>query len=140
MTRSQKKKGVRVAGLMSGTSADGVDVAIVDIRTRKVDLLAFETYAYSPAMRKSILALCRPETARVDDICHLNHVLGEVFAEAVIELCEESGIPLDSIDLIGSHGQTIWHNPQGPRHRRAGDSLDAPDRRARADRPADRNH
>ena len=79
-------------------------------------LLAFETFPYSPAMRKSILALCRPETARLDDICHFNHVLGEVFAEAVIELCDRSGIPLDSIDLIGSHGQTIWHNPQGRRY------------------------
>jgi anhydro-N-acetylmuramic acid kinase len=102
---------------MSGTSADGVDVAIVDIRGRKVELLAFETFPYSHAMRESILALCRPETARVDDICHLNHVLGEVFAEAVIKLCDRSGIPLRSIDLIGSHGQTIWHNPQGPRYR-----------------------
>jgi len=101
---------------MSGTSADGVDVAIVDIRGRKVDLLAFETFPYSAGMRRSILALCRPETARVDDICHLNHVLGEFFASAVITLCEKSGIPLVSIDLIGSHGQTIWHNPQGPRH------------------------
>ncbi len=101
---------------MSGTSADGVDVAIVEIRGRKVDLLAFETFPYSAALRKSILALCNPETARLHDICHYNHVLGEVFAEAVIRLCNKSGLPLDSIDLIGSHGQTIWHNPQGPKY------------------------
>ena len=110
------KNQLRVAGLMSGTSADGVDAAIVDIRGHKVDLLAFETFPYSSAMRKSILALCRPETARVDDICHLNHALGEVLGEAVVKLCDSSGIPLDSIDLIGSHGQTIWHSPQGPRY------------------------
>lgn len=116
ITKLASKQNLRVAGLMSGTSADGVDVAFVDIRGRKVDLFAFETFPYSAAMRKSILDLCRPETARVDDICHLNHVLGEVFAEAVVRLCEKSGIPLASVDLIGSHGQTIWHNPQGPRH------------------------
>jgi anhydro-N-acetylmuramic acid kinase len=110
------RRNLRVAGLMSGTSADGVDVAIVDIRGRKVDVLAFETFAYSAGMRRSILDLCRPETARVDEICHVNHVLGEVFAEAVVTLCDRSRIPLQSIDLIGSHGQTIWHNPQGPRH------------------------
>lgn len=115
-TKAGWKRRLRVAGLMSGTSADGVDVAIVDIRGRKVDVLAFETFAYSAGMRRSILDLCRPETARVDDICHINHLLGEVFAEAVITLCDRSGIPLTSVDLIGSHGQTIWHNPQGPRH------------------------
>ncbi len=116
MTEIVSKDRLRVAGLMSGTSADGVDAAIVDICGGKVDLLAFETFPYSSAMRKSILALCRPETARVDDICHLNHVLGEVFAEAVIKLCDKSAIPLRSVNLIGSHGQTIWHNPQGPRY------------------------
>ncbi|HON91665.1 MAG TPA: anhydro-N-acetylmuramic acid kinase [Sedimentisphaerales bacterium] len=111
-----KKKGLWVAGLMSGTSADGVDVAIVEIHGRKVRVLAFETFPYSASLRKSILALCNPEAARVDDICHFNHVLGEVFAEAVIRLCNKSGLPLDSIDLIGSHGQTIWHHPQGIRY------------------------
>lgn len=115
-TGSRKKKGLWVAGLMSGTSADGIDVAIVEIHGRKVDLLAFETFPYSASLRKSILALCNIETARLDDICHYNHLLGEVFAEAVIRLCNRSGIPLDSIDLIGSHGQTIWHNPQGIRY------------------------
>ena len=101
---------------MSGTSADGVDAAIVDIRGRQVRVLAFETYPYRAALRSEVLRLCRPESARLDAICHYNHVLGEVFAEAVIRLCDESGIPLDSIDLIGSHGQTIYHNPNGGRY------------------------
>lgn len=110
------KEPLRVAGLMSGTSADGVDAAIADICGRDVRLLAFHTFAYSSAMRQSILALCRPETARLDDLCHYNHVLGEVFAEAVIKLCDNSGVPLGSIDLIGSHGQTIYHDPKGRRY------------------------
>ena len=74
------KEPLRVAGLMSGTSADGVDVAVVDVCGSDIRLLAFDTFAYSSAMRKSILALCRPETARLEEICHYNHVLGEVFA------------------------------------------------------------
>jgi anhydro-N-acetylmuramic acid kinase len=110
------KKSLRVAGLMSGTSADGVDAAIVDIRGRQVRVLAFHTYPYRAALQREVLRLCRPETARLDAICHYNHVLGEVFAEAVIRLCSESGIPLSSIDLIGSHGQTIYHNPNGGRY------------------------
>ncbi len=102
---------LRVAGLMSGTSVDGVGVAIVDIHDRQVRVLAFATFPYSSALRKEVLNLCRPETAHLDQICHYNHVLGEVFADAVIQLCQRSGIPLDSLDLIGSHGQTIYHDP-----------------------------
>ena len=110
------KKSLRVAGLMSGTSADGVDAAIVDISGRGARVVAFDTYLYRAALRKQVLRLCRPESARLDDICHYNHVLGEVFAEAVVRLCEKSGVPLDSLDLIGSHGQTIYHNPNGGRY------------------------
>jgi anhydro-N-acetylmuramic acid kinase len=102
---------MRVAGLMSGTSADGVDIAIIDINADKVTVMAFDTFPYSAQLRKSVLqqSLC---TA---DICHFNFVLGEVFAESLIKLCKKSKIPLASIDLIGSHGQTIYHNPKGRR-------------------------
>ena len=106
---------MRIAGLMSGTSADGVDVAIVDISGKHVRVLAFQTYPYTSPRRKKVFALFDPETSRADDICHLNFVLGEIFAEAVLALCQKSGISPDSIDLIGSHGQTIRHNPTGRR-------------------------
>jgi len=113
IARLASKDRLRVAGLMSGTSADGVDVALVDIRGRQVRVRAFEMFPYPAALRQEVLRLCRPETARLDEICHYNHVLGEVFARALIRLCERTGISLHSIDLIGSHGQTIYHNPQG---------------------------
>ncbi len=103
---------------MSGTSVDGVDVAIVDITRQKVQLMAFDVFPYSTALRREILCLCDPESARLDNICHYNFVLGEVFADAIIKLCNRSGIPLCSIDLVGSHGQTIYHNPRGGRHNR----------------------
>jgi anhydro-N-acetylmuramic acid kinase len=109
---------MRVAGLMSGTSVDGVDAAIVDITKQKVHLLAFDVFPYPPALRREVLRLCRPESARLDNICHYNFVLGEVFADAIIKLCRKSGIPLSSIDLVGSHGQTIYHNPRGKRYSR----------------------
>lgn len=109
-------KKTRVVGLMSGTSVDGVDVAIVDVREAKVQMVAFGVYPHKPALRAEILGLCDPVSARVDRICHLNHVLGEIFADAVVKLCRKSGIALDSIDLIGSHGQTIWHQPEGGRY------------------------
>ena len=109
---------MRVAGLMSGTSADGVDVAIIDIAGRKVQLRAFEMFPYPPALRREVLRLCRPESARLDNICHYNFVLGEVFADSVIKLCSNSRISLSSIDVIGSHGQTIYHSPRGRRYGR----------------------
>jgi anhydro-N-acetylmuramic acid kinase len=103
---------MRVVGLMSGTSADGVDAAIIDIDNGKVSVLAFDTFAYSDELRHSVLGLCSGSTV---DVCHFNFVIGEVFAEAVIKLCRKSGIGLRTIDLIGSHGQTIYHNPDGRR-------------------------
>jgi anhydro-N-acetylmuramic acid kinase len=113
------KDKIRVAGLMSGTSVDGVDVAIVDIKKQKVDLLAFDIFPYPNTLRREILRLCSPETALLDNICHYNFVLGEVFADAIVRLCEKSSIGLDSIDLVGSHGQTIYHNPRGKRYRKS---------------------
>jgi anhydro-N-acetylmuramic acid kinase len=112
---SDKQK-MRVVGLMSGTSVDGVDAAVVEIDRGKVRLLAFDTFAYPAALRLRILNLCRPESARLDDICHYNFVLGEVFADSVIKLCSKNGISIGSIDLIGSHGQTIYHQPSGKRY------------------------
>jgi len=115
------KDRMRVVGLMSGTSADGVDAAIVDIdesRRTTVRVLTFGVFPYPAALRRQILKLCDPESARLDDICHYNFVLGEVFAEALVKLCTQSGIALRSIDLIGSHGQTIYHNPKGKRYGR----------------------
>jgi anhydro-N-acetylmuramic acid kinase len=109
---------MRVAGLMSGTSADGVDAAVVDIAAGKVRVLAFDVFPYPRAVRENLLRLCRPETARLDEICHYNFVLGEFFAEAVIQVCAKSAVALRSLDLIGSHGHTIYHNPRGRPYRR----------------------
>ena len=110
-----RKSKMRVAGLMSGTSADGVDVAIIDIDNEKVNVLAFDTFAYSAELRRSYPSALQSQSGSVADVCHFNFVLGEVFAESVIKLCKKSGIGLNTIDLIGSHGQTIYHNPKGTR-------------------------
>jgi len=107
---------MRIIGLMSGTSADGVDAAVVDIKNNKVELLAFDTFAYQPAIRKNILEMGEQKICRPADISSLNFLLGEVFADAVIKLCRKNKINLKTIDLIGSHGQTIYHNPEGKIH------------------------
>lgn len=105
------KKTLRVAGLMSGTSVDGIDVAIVDISPSGVRVSAFDMFPYGGELRKRIFRLFDPKTAGVDEICHMNFVLGEVFARSLVRLAKRSGIPLRSIDLVGSHGQTVWHEP-----------------------------
>lgn len=117
ITKLAEKDKMRVVGLMSGTSADGVDAAVVDVDRWAVRLLAFDVYPYPPALRRHILQLSPPESAQLADICHYNFVLGEVFADAVTKLCRDSGIALRSIDLVGSHGQTIYHNPKGRLYR-----------------------
>ena len=109
-------KRLRVAGLMSGTSADGVDVAIVDIDAQSQKLLGFGTVPYPASLRKALFNLFEPQTSHVDDICHFNFVFGHFFAKALDSTCTKTSIPLDSIDLIGSHGQTIYHNPSGRRY------------------------
>ena len=103
-----------VAGLMSGTSADGVDVAICDIRggphALTAKLLCGETFAYEPVLRERILTCCDPTASRVDQIAILNCDLAEVFANCLLEVIARRGMTPGQVDLIGSHGQTIWHN------------------------------
>jgi anhydro-N-acetylmuramic acid kinase len=106
---------MRVAGLMSGTSVDGVDAAVIDINGNKVSVLAFDTFPYPAEVRRGIFELIESKSSRLVEMCHLNFVIGEVFAESVLKLCRKSGIDLNTIDLIGSHGQTIYHNPKGRR-------------------------
>ena len=106
----------RVIGLISGTSADGVDAALVEIQghglASQVCVLAHATYPYDADLRSQILAASYPESSSVDLICHLNFALGECFAAAAIATARMAGVPLDQIHLIGSHGQTIYHIPE----------------------------
>ncbi len=103
-----------VVGLMSGTSADGVDVAICDIRGAPgqltAELLHGATYEYEPAMRRSILQCCDPVDSSVKQIAALNVDLAEVFADSSLALIQQAGMTPQQVDLIASHGQTLWHN------------------------------
>lgn len=103
-----------VLGLMSGTSADGVDVAICDIRgapgNLTAELLHGATYEYDPPMRQRILNCCDPVESHVDQIAALHVDLAEVFARRALESIDQAGLTPSQIDLIGSHGQTLWHN------------------------------
>jgi anhydro-N-acetylmuramic acid kinase len=104
---------MNVIGLMSGTSADGVDAALVDIRPGDdrptVRLLAFETFPYPTGLRERLLAVA--SAGSTADVCHLNAYLGDLFADAAVGIAGRAGLPTAAVDLIGSHGQTIQHLP-----------------------------
>ncbi|RLQ96586.1 anhydro-N-acetylmuramic acid kinase [Falsibacillus albus] len=106
-----------VVGLMSGTSVDGIDAAIVKIKgygmDSKVDLLHFSTMPFEETLKREILDSMDIDLSNAASICSLNFKLGKKFADAVRHVCTEAGVPLDVIDLIGSHGQTIYHIPNG---------------------------
>jgi len=104
-----------VIGLMSGTSCDGVDAALVRVcgcglRTR-VELAAFITVPYPAAVRRVVARASSPGEGRVDLVCQANVLVGELFAEAALEVARRGGVAMRRVDLIGSHGQTIQHLP-----------------------------
>jgi anhydro-N-acetylmuramic acid kinase len=104
---------MKVIGLMSGTSADGVDAALVEITPGgdrpALRVVAWETLAYPAGLRQRILAVASGGTTA--EVCHLDAYLGELFAEAAVQVARNAGVPLAEVDLIGSHGQTIHHLP-----------------------------
>lgn len=117
MLEEIRKKSVRrVVGLMSGTSVDGIDAALVEIggtdEAPEVRLVAFEDRPWPEKVREQIFPLFRPETATVDKIGYMNFLMGEIYAQSVASVVEKAGLTLADIDLIGSHGQTIWHAPE----------------------------
>ncbi len=104
-----------VIGLSSGTSVDGIDAALTDITgrrsRRKIRLIDYRTVPYPPGVRERVLALQSDSTNGLAELCRLNAYLGELFAEAAVKLAKGAGVPLDRVGLIGSHGQTVAHEP-----------------------------
>ena len=104
-----------VVGLMSGTSADGVDAVLCRISGHgpgtKVKQLAFVSPAYSKEVHDRIIRIAKGDFGGAREICLMNFYLTEMFTEAVLSLCEEAGVSPSEIDLIGTHGQTIYHIP-----------------------------
>jgi anhydro-N-acetylmuramic acid kinase len=110
----QRERIVKIIGLMSGTSADGIDAALCEISGAPPQLqariLAVHSEPYTRETRQRILDACQPDTSRVDEICRLSVDLAERFAGAILELLKTVDLSPADVDLIGSHGQTIWHD------------------------------
>ena len=99
-----------VAGVMSGTSADGINVALVEISGAGFDapfeLLAHHEYPYPQPVRRAILAAMNARRASVAELARLNFLLGELYATAVRATAKKSG---REVELVGCHGQTLYH-------------------------------
>lgn len=102
-------------GLMSGTCTDGIDAALVQIdgfsTATKVKLLAFITIPYSPSLRSHLLKLSSGSLYGSEEVCKMNFLLGRLFTDASLEVCKKADISPSNIDFIGSHGHTIYHQP-----------------------------
>lgn len=102
-------------GLMSGTSADGIDAVLVEISgcstTTKVRQLAFVTLPFTDAVRSRILQVAAGDFGGSEELCLMNFLLGSLSAEACVAVCEKAGVDPGSIAFVGSHGQTVFHAP-----------------------------
>eukprot|EP01128_Nolandella_sp_AFSM9_P002879 TRINITY_DN13299_c0_g1_i1.p1 TRINITY_DN13299_c0_g1~~TRINITY_DN13299_c0_g1_i1.p1 ORF type:complete len:174 (+),score=29.46 TRINITY_DN13299_c0_g1_i1:52-573(+) len=115
---------VVVAGVLSGTSVDGIDVVVVNITESpppsssssspttpsstnpRLTQLAFETVPYSPKIRSELLQLFSGEPLPIRAVCELNFKIGAEFAGAVASVVAQCGV---DVDVVASHGQTVWH-------------------------------
>lgn len=110
-----KKKSLNLLGLMSGTSCDGLDIALVTIweeqGTIQIALQQGKTYQYSGAQKEYMLRILHQKASNLKDISQFNFYLAHLWADMVKQFNNEFKQTENSIDLIASHGQTVWHEP-----------------------------
>ena len=111
---------VYAIGLISGTSVDGIDAALISItgddEKPAVRLQAYCQSEFDADTRSAILSLCDAEEASAADMARMNFLLGEMFAEAAISVIKKAGLKNGDISVIGSHGQTVFHQPESKRY------------------------
>ncbi|MFH0792766.1 MAG: anhydro-N-acetylmuramic acid kinase [bacterium] len=107
-------------GLMSGTSADGVDAALVNLSRKKNRLVAepraYLVEPYPVELRRRLMQLVLNRRGALSEVCSLNFEIGEVFAAATLRLLKKNRIDRSKIAFIASHGQTVWHLPHALAH------------------------
>lgn len=111
---SNNLKSKIVVGLMSGTSIDGIDACVTRINPDlTVELIKGIVFEFPENIKKEIFSLLEPIVS-MEKICRMNFILGEYFALASLEVIKQAGLSSENVDLIGSHGQTVYHIPTAP--------------------------
>ncbi|NJN17464.1 MAG: anhydro-N-acetylmuramic acid kinase [Oscillochloris sp.] len=106
---------MRIIGLMSGTSMDAIDAALIEIapaaapRTAQMQVRAFLMAPFDPALRERVRNLLPPHQGSTAEVCAVHALLGEAFAAAALALVRDAGCRMEDVDLIASHGQTVYH-------------------------------
>jgi anhydro-N-acetylmuramic acid kinase len=101
-------------GVMTGTSVDGLDIAAIEINLdEKIEFIASETTAYPPDLRENLLALSQAEAASISSYGEIDAALGKFIGNSVNSFLRKFGIDSEEVQAIGSHGQTIRHQPPG---------------------------
>ena len=114
MTKTSSQKNTLYLGLMSGTSLDGVDAVLVNLHQKKQELVACYSHPIHPSLKKTLRDMTNPKwKGSLANFGFLHHQLGELFAEASNILIDKANIDRHRIRAIGSHGQTLWHQPSG---------------------------
>jgi anhydro-N-acetylmuramic acid kinase len=97
-------------GLISGTSMDAIDAALVDFDVTPMQVVAARATAFEPQLKRRLTALIEtPEAAALDEVGQIDVELGRAFAQAALVLLGEAGVPARNIKAVGSHGQTLRH-------------------------------
>ena len=108
---SQTQSSEIYVGLMSGTSLDGVDVAVVDFSDYPPQTLHGDTTAYDPALRQRLRELTHSQSITLDALYSLDAELSRVYAGVVDEALDRLSLPSEAVAALGCHGQTIRHRP-----------------------------
>lgn len=119
MDKQSKVEATYLVGLMSGTSVDGIDAAVIKLSPMpdkeqgvEIELLAFENTAFPKQVRNAIFELFDRANATIDKVGAMNMWLGELYAQATLSVIGKCGLEPSQIFAVGSHGQTIYHAPE----------------------------
>ncbi|RKD20177.1 anhydro-N-acetylmuramic acid kinase [Pelobium manganitolerans] len=116
LTDIAQKTSRLIVGLMSGTSLDGLDVALCRISgsglNTKAEVLAFETFAYPPEIANLLEAVCFKPQVDLEKLCLLNAELGRLHGKLVKQFLQKNKVDKEAVDAIASHGQTVYHSPK----------------------------
>nr|WP_284676545.1 anhydro-N-acetylmuramic acid kinase [Vibrio sinus] len=100
-------------GVMSGTSLDGIDVALCEIDNDGIELIAHHSYSMPAKIKDDVLSMCLGQSTSLLDVGTLDRQLGHLYAEAILSALKASNLAPKDIRAIGNHGQTVYHHPNG---------------------------